>query len=281
MQLHHSSVSALTGPRLQTGSARPMSRSLPLGVFLCLLLAGCSDLGLPRVPLPSPRNLPFIHKIDVQQGNVITQEMVAQLQPGMDKKKVQFIMGTPVIQDTFNAQRWDYIYTFKPGGESTERRLITLVFVEEQLDHIEGNVKAAEGQLVADIHQDTTVKVPRWRKPTLATRVKSALPFVDNGGLMEDTSPDRKADSEGVTTGLELAEDDTPKETPYDNIQAAPGEGVVVPPDAPTATKRKKGFFGSIADTIGIGADDDDPRVQGEGGAADPRYGDRRDPNAR
>ncbi len=276
MRILSSQRPRLTGPRLQT---KVMSRILLASVFMSGLLCGCSDLGLPRIPLPSPRDLPFIHKIDVQQGNVINQEMISQLQPGMDKKKVQFVMGTPIIQDTFNPERWDYIYTFKPGGEGTERRVITLVFADDKLDHIEGNVKAAAGVLVADLHQDTTVNVPRWRKPTLATRLKSTLPFVDNGGLME-SAPDRKADSEDVSSGLQVSDEEpVNKETPYDNIQAAPGEGVVVPPDAPTF-KKKKGFFGGIADSLGIGRDEEDATVE-QAAARDPRYGDVKDPNTR
>lgn len=276
MRILSSQRPLLTGTRQQINAMRTL---MPVGIFLGGLLCGCSDLGLPRIPLPSPRDLPFIHKIDVQQGNVITQEMVAQLQPGMDQKKVQFVMGTPIIQDTFNAQRWDYIYTFKPGGETAERRLITLVFADEKLDHIEGNVQPAAGVLVADLHQDTSVDVPRWRKPTLATRLKSALPFTDNGGLLE-AEPDRKADSEGVASSLRVTDDEpVNKETPYDNIQAAPGEGVVVPPDAPTF-KKKKGFFGGLADTLGIGPDEDVATVE-QAAARDPRYGDVKDPNAR
>ena len=73
----------------------------------------------------------LVHRIDVQQGNVVTQEMVALLRLGMDKKKVRYVMGTPIIRDTFHANRWDYLYTFREGGAgSTERRVVTVVFNE-------------------------------------------------------------------------------------------------------------------------------------------------------
>lgn len=245
-------------------------------------LCGCASLGLPDLSdqIPGPTDLPFIHRIDVQQGNVITQEMLSQLQPGMDRKKVQFVMGTPIIQDTFNADRWDYVFTTKPGRGDTERRLITLVFVDEKLHHAEGNVKAAAGVLVADLHQDTTIDVPRFRKPSFVTRVKSSLPFADDMQIDEtESEPDRKADTEGVTEGLQAPEEPLFKVTPYDNIQAAPGEGVVVPPDAPTLTK-KKGFFGTLADSVGIGPEEgkneDETKDPG-----DPRYRDIKDPNQR
>ncbi|HSQ05349.1 MAG TPA: outer membrane protein assembly factor BamE, partial [Burkholderiales bacterium] len=70
--------------------------------LLLLLLAGCS-----RVPM-LPNLTPY--KIDVQQGNYITQDMVAKLKPGMTRSQVRFILGTPLIADPFHAQRWDYLY---------------------------------------------------------------------------------------------------------------------------------------------------------------------------
>ena len=62
-------------------------------------------------------NMPLLYKIDVQQGNVIEQEMLDKLQPGMDKGQVKFIMGTPVIVDPFHSERWEYIYSYQEGGD--------------------------------------------------------------------------------------------------------------------------------------------------------------------
>ena len=86
----------------------------PLALCLCTLavLAGCAT---PKQLTESGR-WSIGYRVDVQQGNVITQEMLAQLQPGMDKKKVGLIMGAPVIKDTFHKDRWDYT-KFTPGLE--------------------------------------------------------------------------------------------------------------------------------------------------------------------
>ena len=65
-------------------------------------LAGCS--------------FPGVYKIDIQQGNVVTQDMIDQLKPGMTRRQVRFIMGNPLITDTFHANRWDYLYSIQPGG---------------------------------------------------------------------------------------------------------------------------------------------------------------------
>ena len=57
-----------------------------------------------------------IYKLDVQQGNVVTQEAVNQLKPGMNKRQVRYIMGSPLLVDVFHQTRWDYVYTNQPGG---------------------------------------------------------------------------------------------------------------------------------------------------------------------
>ena len=231
--------------------------------------------------LPSPRDLPFIHKIDVQQGNVITQDMLAQLRPEMDKKKVQFIMGTPIIHDTFNAHRWDYIYTYEHGGGHTERRHVCLVFVDEKLDHVEGDVKPAAQQLVFDLHQDTRIKVPSFKKKTLMTKIKDKIPFTEPAPeTYEEDLPDSKQDDDTVPTAEDVeaaavfAFKGKEPFDPYANIQQAPGEGVIVPPDAPTA-EYEKGIFSRFFDTIGLGAGaEEDDKEDEEFDPGDPKYRD-------
>lgn len=83
-----------------------------------------------------------IYRIDIQQGNGITQEMVDQLRVGMPAQKVQFILGSPLLQDVFNGnQRWDYYYSFQAGGQQREQRKVTLLFdKDERLTSINGDV---------------------------------------------------------------------------------------------------------------------------------------------
>lgn len=79
-----------------------------------------------------------IHKIDIQQGNAITQESVEKLKIGMDKKQVVQIMGTPLINDPFHYDRWDYIYQFIAGDtEETQSSAITLYFTGNKLSKID------------------------------------------------------------------------------------------------------------------------------------------------
>lgn len=86
---------------------------------------------------------PFVYKIDVQQGNVVTQEAVSQLKQGMTKAEVRQALGTPLLTDVFHANRWDYYFSTAKGGRARERMLLSLHFKDEKLVQIEGDVKPA------------------------------------------------------------------------------------------------------------------------------------------
>lgn len=94
------------------------------------LLPGCGGFQFPGV-----------HRIDVQQGNIITQEMIDQLRPGMTKSQVRFIMGTPLVTDSFNPQRWDYYYSLQPGGrgDKTQERITIYFDDSDRLSHFSGD----------------------------------------------------------------------------------------------------------------------------------------------
>lgn len=94
-----------------------------------LLLSGCTNW-----------EFPWVYRIDVDQGNIITQEKVNQLKPGMSREQVRFVMGSPLLADTFNENRWDYVYTLRDGeGKNTEQRL-TVIFVDDQLARLSGTL---------------------------------------------------------------------------------------------------------------------------------------------
>lgn len=82
-----------------------------------------------------------IYRIDVTQGNILTQEMVDRLEPGMTRRQVRAIMGTPVLRDPFHADRWDYVYWFQPGGGEPEQRRVALFFENDRLVRIEGDLR--------------------------------------------------------------------------------------------------------------------------------------------
>ena len=91
-------------------------------------LSACSFVGFPGV-----------YKIDVEQGNIVTQEMADQLKPGMSRRQVRFIMGTPLIEDTFNQDRWDYPYVKRNGLNVLSESLLTVVFEGDALVTVRGD----------------------------------------------------------------------------------------------------------------------------------------------
>jgi outer membrane protein assembly factor BamE len=90
--------------------------------------------------LVSACNLLAPYRAEVQQGNVVTQEMVAKLQPGMTRSQVRFALGTPLMVDPFRQDRWDYVYMLMKQGEMKERRRIVVVFKDDKLVGFEGDV---------------------------------------------------------------------------------------------------------------------------------------------
>ena len=107
-------------------------RTIPLFAFACLA-AACS-----YVPNLTP------HRIEIQQGNFITQEMVVQLKPGMTRDQVRFALGTPLVSDLFHGDRWDYIFVRqRANSPEVERRRISVFFEADKLARIEGDIVAA------------------------------------------------------------------------------------------------------------------------------------------
>ena len=86
-------------------------------LFLLLLSSGCSWL-----------QFPSIHKVSVQQGNIVSQDMVDKLQIGMTKTQVQYILGTPLVVDTFDPSRWDYYYTKVDSKNNKTEQQLSLSF---------------------------------------------------------------------------------------------------------------------------------------------------------
>jgi outer membrane protein assembly factor BamE len=101
--------------------------------LLLALLAGCGSLSN-----PIDRIKP--HKIDIPQGNVLTQAMLDKLKPGMTPSQVRFILGTPLIVDPFHHNRWDYVYRLEKEGKVVENRRITVIFEDERLKLLQGDV---------------------------------------------------------------------------------------------------------------------------------------------
>lgn len=102
-----------------------------------LLLASCGSVGL-----PTPDLKPY--RMEIQQGNFVSQEMVSQLKLGMSKDQVRFVLGTPLITDSFHAERWDYVFRRqRANSRELEQRKIAVFFEDGKLKRIEGDVMPA------------------------------------------------------------------------------------------------------------------------------------------
>ena len=103
-----------------------------LVVAAALLLGACSLM--PQFMQP--------FRIDIQQGNYISQEMVAQLRPGMSREQVRAVLGTPLLADIFHAERWDYLYMLERPGKPREQRHLSVFFEDGRLARLGGDVVA-------------------------------------------------------------------------------------------------------------------------------------------
>ena len=150
----------------------------------------------------STDKIPGVYRIDIQQGNNVSQEMINKLEPGMTKNQVAYVMGTPLLIDTFHPNRWDYIYSYQPGGEEREQRRITLYFDdEEKLTHIEGDTRivASRADLPETERQDKNLLVPLSEKKTgVFSGLLNLIGLGDEGEeIIEDDSDDTE---DGATT---------------------------------------------------------------------------------
>ena len=85
----------------------------------------------------------IVYRVPVQQGNLVTQESVAQLRAGMSKDQVRFLLGTPLVTDIFHADRWDYVYTLQAPRSNAikeERRLTVFFDKDGRLERLEGDI---------------------------------------------------------------------------------------------------------------------------------------------
>ncbi|WDZ96788.1 outer membrane protein assembly factor BamE [Herbaspirillum sp. WKF16] len=131
------------------------SRYQPAAAVLCaalaVVLAGCSSTKAPektadadnagvKVSGKSSGVLGFFkpYRIDIQQGNFVSKEMVAQLRPGLTRDQVRFVLGTPLLNDIFHSNRWDYDFRLHKGSGELMTSRVSVFFKDDLLEHVEG-----------------------------------------------------------------------------------------------------------------------------------------------
>lgn len=168
-------------------------------ILLAILCTACGT----ALPTVKP------YKLDVQQGNVVTSKMLLQLRPGMTKSQVRFIMGTPLIQDSFHDKRWDYVYQLRENGKITEQRRVILDFENELLKSVRGDVTptSTDKSKDTDVPVDTGTRVVKPSAKPEEKGVISKLKFweKDDAGLAKDKAAKEKADSDKAAKEAEQA----------------------------------------------------------------------------
>lgn len=105
-------------------------RKVVIFFSLSLFLSGCSW-----------SNFPLLYKPNVQQGNVLAPERVSALKVGMNQDEVSYLLGNPVLENTFANQSTVYVYTLKKGKGAMSEELLLLTFDHDHLNKIEHSTK--------------------------------------------------------------------------------------------------------------------------------------------
>lgn len=205
-------------------------------------MAGCKQV--PTLPGLGP------HKIDIQQGNAITQEMVAKLQPGMTPSQVRFVLGTPLLVDPFRTDRWDYFYSYMKGGDLVEQRRLMVFFKNDKLDRVEGDVIPAKPVTEKPVADKPVTGKPEVIKPAASTPDAGKPDVVAPPKPASTASPAAPATlttGDGAPVGSVVGTAaDKPVEKPAPKAEVKPAA------KAEDKPKEERGFFGRMLERIGF-----------------------------
>ena len=159
----------MTAQSRQTHNTMPHIRFVGSISLLSLLLAGCNYSWIP-----------FTYRQDIHQGNVVTQEMVDQLRPGMTQRQVAYVMGAPLLVDPFHEERWDYLYSNQPGNDVRVQKNVTLIFKGDQLAQLQGDFRPGTLPSI-ELKKDSTISIPTIpREKTLVGKIKGLFGVEDD-----------------------------------------------------------------------------------------------------
>ena len=201
-----------------------------LAVFaLAALFAGCKSVEVPKLPGVTP------YRMVIQQGNFISDEMVAQLKPGMTKEQVRFVLGTPLVTDIFHADRWDYVFFREMPNGKREQRNLSVVFQDGKLTRVLGD-------LLPDPNAPKPAPTAKPEAPKPAPTAKPAAEDAKPAAEAKPAEPAKAAENwEPTKQNWGSAPIEEPKPAP-----AAKQEE-----EKPAAEEKKeRGFFGRMWDKV-------------------------------
>ena len=207
-------------------------------VFLpAALLVGCKSVEVPKLPGVTP------YRMVIQQGNFISDDMIAQLKPGMSKEQVRFVLGTPLVTDIFHADRWDYVFFREMPNGKREQRNLSVVFQDGKLQRVIGDLlpdpnapkpapTAQPSPKPEDAKPAPTAK-PAGEEPKPAAEAKPAEP-AKPAQATENGAPTQQ------NWGSAPVEEPKPEPTAKQEEEQKPAE----------EKKGERGFFGRMWDKI-------------------------------
>ncbi len=158
-------------------------------LLISLTLTSCSTI---------LNNLPGVYSLEIQQGNIITQTMVDQIRPGMSKRQVLYIMGSPMLDNFFHKNRWDFLYSAHPDGSDKIQQQVSLFFENDQIVGIQGDFRPSSTP-VAKVSNESTVEIPKrdldktlWEKITGLLGISNLEASTTSTSSTKQKSPDNK-----------------------------------------------------------------------------------------
>jgi outer membrane protein assembly factor BamE len=129
--------------------------------LLTLALSGCGRMSEIGDAIPNAMDeWSLLYRPNIQQGNVITQEMMDKVQLGMDKRQVRYALGSPMLIDVFHQERWDYVYTFGRGSTPKKIARTAVYFKDDQVVRIQGDLQPRPEQERPEPKKEVLVTVP-------------------------------------------------------------------------------------------------------------------------
>lgn len=177
-------------------------------------------------------------KLEIQQGNVVTSKMLLQLRPGMTKSQVRYIMGTPLIVDSFHGNRWDYIFQLRQSGKITEQKRVVLEFDNELLKTVRGDVMPAGAEAGVGVVK-LTPAAEKTAAKTKNTKDDTGESFTDKLKFWKDkpaidagktTTADKKVESAAAKPPSSSVPDDVTPAAAIVIDKAADGSAAVTAP---------------------------------------------------
>ena len=158
-------------------------------ITYALMATGCSTI---------MTNVPDVYTIDILQGNMIDQDLIDQLRPNMTKRQVMYILGSPMIADTFHDKRWDYLYSEQKNGGDRLQKRVSLYFNGDSLAGVQGDIRPSTLPVVKP-STETTVDLPKREfDKSMREKVTGLFSFNDDATAKakeEPAKPEPKNDS--------------------------------------------------------------------------------------